>query len=119
MQVLSEKDANGWYKVSYGGKIGYSIASYIKVNEATNTPSTPMTKSGTTTENLNLRDQASTTGKILTTIPKGKTIQVLSEKDVNGWYKVSYDGKIGYVNGAYIAVSSNSTTTTHLLHQHQ
>ena len=112
LQVLSEKDANGWYKVSYGGKIGYSIASYIKVNEATNTPSTPVTKSGTTTENLNLRDQASTTGKILMTIPKGKTIQVLSEKDVNGWYKVSYDGKIGYVNGAYITVSSNSTPST-------
>ena len=112
LQVLSEKDANGWYKVSYGGKTGYSIGSYIKVNETTNTPSTTVTKSGTTTENLNLRDQASTSGKVLTTIPKGKTLQVLSEKDANGWYKVSYGGKIGYANSSYITISSNSTTTT-------
>ena len=95
---------NGWYKVSYDGKIGYVNGAYITVssNSTTttpSTPSTPVTKSGTTTENLNLRDQASTSGKILMTIPKGKTIQVLSEKDANGWYKVSYGGKTGYVNG--------------------
>ena len=38
-------------------------------------------------ENLNLRDKASTSGRILTTIPKGKTVTILSEKDENGWYK--------------------------------
>lgn len=57
------------------------------------------TKTATTTGNLNLRDKASTGGKILTTIPKGKTVTILSEKDANGWYKVSYGGKTGYVSG--------------------
>ena len=54
-----------------------------------------------TMENLNLRDKASTSGRILTTIPKGKTVTILSEKDENGWYKVSYDGKTGYVSNLF------------------
>ena len=70
------------------------------------------TKTATTTGNLNLRDKASTGGKILTTIPKGKTVTILSEKDANGWYKVSYGGKTGYVSGAYLNAKTNSSTTT-------
>ena len=58
-----------------------------------------------TMENLNLRDKASTSGRILTTIPKGKTVTILSEKNANGWYKVSYNGKTGYVSGSYFKVT--------------
>ena len=65
------------------------------------TPSTPVPIEGQPTENLNLRDQPSTSGKILTTIPKGKTVTILSEKNANGWYKVSYNGKTGYVSGIF------------------
>ena len=109
--ILSEKDENGWYKVSYDGKTGYVSGSYLTTSTSSSTTIT--TKTGTTTENLNLRDQASTSGKILTTIPKGKTVTILSEKDENGWYKVSYDGKTGYVSGSYLTTStSNSTTIT-------
>ena len=61
-----------------------------------------------TMENLNLRDKASTSGRILTTIPKGKTVTILSEKDENGWYKVSYDGKTGYVSRSYLTTSNSS-----------
>ena len=105
--ILSEKDENGWYKVSYDGKTGYVSRSYL-----TTSNSTPaVSKTGTATENLNLRDKASTSGKILTTIPKGKTVTILSEKDENGWYKVSYGGKTGYVSGSYLTTSPSGSTT--------
>ncbi len=69
-------------------------------------------KQATTTENLNLRDQPNTKGKILTTIPKGKAVTLLSEKDSNGWYKVSYDGKTGYVSSSYLTGITNDSSTT-------
>ena len=108
--ILSEKDENGWYKVSYDGKTGYAISNYIKEGDSNSestesTPSTPVPIEGQPTENLNLRDQPSTSGKILTTIPKGKTVTILSEKNANGWYKVSYNGKTGYVSGSYFKVT--------------
>lgn len=65
-----------------------------------------------TMENLNLRDKASTSGRILTTIPKGKTVTILSEKDENGWYKVSYDGKTGYAISNYIKEGDSNSEST-------
>ena len=108
--ILSEKDENGWYKVSYDGKTGYAISNYIKEGDSNSestdsTPSTPVPIEGQPTENLNLRDQPGTSGKILTTIPKGKIVTILSEKNANGWYKVSYNGKTGYVSGSYFKVT--------------
>lgn len=54
----------------------------------TNTPSAlferSSVKTATTTENLNLRDKASTSGKVLATIPKGKTVTLLSDRNANG-----------------------------------
>ena len=54
-----------------------------------------------TMENLNLRDKASTSGRILTTIPKGKTVTILSEKDAK---QPAFDvnQKYFYMNGEWI-----------------
>lgn len=118
--LLSGKDANGWYKVSYNGKTGYASGSYITENTSnssntstgnsnnnsnTTTPSNQTPIKGQTTENLNLRSKASTSGTVLATIPKGKIVTILADKDANGWYKVSYDGKTGYVSGDYLKVT--------------
>ena len=116
INLLSDKDVNGWYKVSYLDKTGYVYGDYItKLNQGstgsnnqTSSSSTPT--EGQTTENLNLRLQANTSGSIITTIPKGTTVQVLADKDSNGWYKVSYAGKTGYVSGSYFKITKYSST---------
>ena len=73
------------------------------VNDDTNTENNPSTviEKGVTTENLNLRVKASTSSKIITTIPKGQTIEIV-EKLNSGWYKVNYNGKTGYVSSKYV-----------------
>ena len=84
--------------------------SYLTTSPSGSTTIT--TKTGTATENLNLRNQASLSGKILTTIPKGKTVTILSEKDENGWYKVSYDGKQDMLSAIILKkMISNSEAT--------
>lgn len=72
---------------------------------------TQTTQIGTTTTSLNLRSGSSTTYKILTTIPKGAKVTVLN-KESNGWYKVQYGTKTGYVSGSYLTVTTQSFNAT-------
>ena len=109
--TVLNKESNGWYKVQYNGKTGYVSGSYLTVTTQTiNTDtSTSTTKQiGTTTANLNMRSSASTKGKILTTLPKGTKVDVLN-KESNGWYKIQYNGKTGYVSGSYLNVTTQTT----------
>lgn len=102
-----------WYKVSYNGTIGYVSSAYVKVSSSTiGTAST--SSSYSTTENLNLRQNTSTTSAILLTIPSGSTVKYLGTYGASGsWYKVSYNGATGYVASKYVKVTtSNNTSNT-------
>ncbi|WP_407312626.1 N-acetylmuramoyl-L-alanine amidase [Desulfosporosinus sp. SB140] len=71
------------------------------------------TKQGTVTASggLNLRDTPSSTGKILGTIPKDTTIDLLSLE--NNWYKTTYQTKTGWVSASFVSpVSSGSDNTS-------
>ncbi|MEJ6529064.1 N-acetylmuramoyl-L-alanine amidase [Exiguobacterium sp. USCH10] len=92
-----------WYRVSYNGTVGYVSSQYLKTYQPTTV------KTYTTTANLNLRKMASTSGTILTTIPSGKEVIYLST--YGSWYRVSYNGTIGYVSSQYVKVTSSSTIT--------
>ncbi len=58
-------------------------------------------------DHLRLRDQAGTSGRVLTTIAPGTQVEVLSQTD-NGWYQVSYQDLTGYVSGDYLKVDEAS-----------
>jgi uncharacterized protein YgiM (DUF1202 family) len=55
------------------------------------------------TSDTNLREQPSTTAKILTTLSAGASVTVLEGKS-HGWYKVSYMSYTGYVKADFIDV---------------
>jgi len=97
--VSSNYRTGTWYKVSYGGKTGYVLGSYLKKAPTVSGTSFSTTKY-VTTDNLNVRSAASTSGTLLLTIPKGKTVS--SNYRIGTWYKVSYGGKTGYVLGSYL-----------------
>ena len=50
---------------------------------------------------LNLREQPNTSSKILAEIPKGTQLDIYASGE-SGWYKVAYNGKIGYVSSEFI-----------------
>ncbi|MGL4655746.1 MAG: SH3 domain-containing protein, partial [Sarcina sp.] len=116
---VNYKTQNGWYNISYSGKSGFVSADYIRLVEnndgGTGTESGNINKNGTVinvSTSLNVRTGPSTSYSIKDKIAAGKVVKVNYEK--NGWYNISYDGKIGYVSKDYIKLSSGSNggTTT-------
>ena len=63
-----------------------------------------------TTASLNLRTGPGTSYSIITVIPKGAAVSVISVS--GGWAKVTYSGKTGYASTAYLAQSSNVIMVT-------
>ncbi|WP_297519056.1 SH3 domain-containing protein [uncultured Clostridium sp.] len=112
--------SNGWYKVKYNGEIGWISGDYTNgihsdsqgsggSGESTNV-------SGNTTIQssigwLRFRRGSSTNYSEIGKIPTGTTVNVLGQK--NGWYKVSYNGEIGWISGSYTTgVSQESKSDT-------
>lgn len=66
-----------------------------------------------TTDSLRLREQADASGEILTTAPKGAQVTIVEDAG-DGWYKVNYAGRTGYMSAEYLdtaAVKSYVKTT--------
>lgn len=105
------RDGAAWYKVKYGTKEGWVSSSYLKAVVATAKPKVPATvmiansttqASYQTTANLNLRSSASTKGKILVTIPKGKEITYIAKS--GSWFNVKYGTQTGWVSASYVKI---------------
>ena len=102
-----ENAANGFYKVSYNGSIGYALASYLSVDPYDHYVAP--TKASTVwsgkvvrcNEYITLRRTPSTKGEEITKIPLGAIVTVYSGAD-NGFYYIDYDGFEGYALAGYI-----------------
>ena len=108
--VTVEADlGNGWYKVTYSGKTGYMSGEWLKVSLA-NTGNGAAASIGTATVTegpLRLRSAANTSSATLAQAPKGSTVTVIADAG-NGWYKVTYSGKTGYMSGDCLNISLNN-----------
>ena len=102
--ITGKDKTTGWYRINYNNKVGYVSNSYIKL--VTNTTTTVYKK---TTDNLNMRTGAGTNHSIITTIPKGTSVKVLSSS--NGWDYVEYNGKKGYCSSSYLVSTTTASTT--------
>ena len=69
-----------------------------------------VSQTGTTTGSVNMRRGASTSHKIVTKLKKGTKVDVL-KKMSNGWYQVKYNGKIGYISGKYLKLTTKLSST--------
>lgn len=102
--------ANGWCKVNCSGKTGYIKQDYVSTtgsasnNKSASTGTAAVVKCSST---VNFRSAASTSSTILGELKNGTAITVLSTS--NGWSKVSYAGKTGYISADYLVTASSGT----------
>lgn len=105
-------------KIETGKALLKEIMSWVRMEDlqkftavAPSAPTTPVASAPKvdyrkTTENLNLRAGATTSHKVILTIPKGSILKV--EQLVSGWAKVTYEGSVGYVSTSYLQTQSPS-----------
>ena len=102
--------ANGWCKVACSGKTGYIKQDYVSTsglasnNTSASTGTAAVVKCSST---VNFRSAASTSSTILGELKNGTAVTVLSTS--NGWSKVSYAGKTGYISADYLVTASSGT----------
>ena len=63
-----------------------------------------------TASSLNMRKTASKDGKVIRVLKQGYHVNILSS--TGSWYKISYDGRTGYVAKSYIRKGSSSSSSS-------
>jgi peptidoglycan/xylan/chitin deacetylase (PgdA/CDA1 family) len=107
--VSVESISGGWGKLTYAGKTGYSSMTYLTLATA------PTNDLRVTTANLNFRTGPGTSYSIIATIPKGTTVNVLSES--GGWARFVYGGRTGYSSSAYLSKTTTPPSETILYYR--
>ncbi|MEV7638999.1 MULTISPECIES: SH3 domain-containing protein [Actinomycetes] len=108
--TVKSQASNGWYQVTYNKKTGWISNKYTKVTKTSGTGKTsPRAKSVklwiTPKSTMNIRKGAGTGHSVVGKISKGQPAYATS-KATNGWYKISTQGKNGWISGAYVTTCS-------------
>ena len=111
--VLSTDGA--WSKVSVDGKTGYMSTQWLSSSKpgAPVSPSVPavgyaVVNNPRDTQVLFLRREPSVSSEALGYYRNGKQVKLLEKLD--GWYKVSVDGKTGYMMAKFLKVTSSAVS---------
>lgn len=67
---------------------------------------TSLEKIGVTTGNVNVRSGASTDYDVIGTLTTGTQVQIVSQDNATGWYKIKYNNDYGYVSNKYVQITS-------------
>ncbi len=90
--VVVIRKTNDWYLVNYNLHIGYMHADYLTVKERENVD---LGNASVEPAVVNLRKGPSTGSSLLTQLKAGEQVEIFGFNC--GWYKVRYEGQVGYV----------------------
>ncbi len=91
--------SGNWVKIKFEGKEGYVYRTYIRVDGEETGKTVKIVNCKT---RVNVREKASSKSKIIGTAKKGETFELLGKS--GNWYKVDFNGKVGYIFHRYIKV---------------
>ena len=106
--VVLEDTGNGWYKVNFNTVEGYMSSEYLTVS-TTADAALGYGLVDTDGSSLNMRAAAGTNYDTVASIPGGTVLEL--EGVDNGWYKVTYSGRTGYVSSDYITITTEPDAT--------
>ena len=99
--------SNGWAKINFKGNTGYVSSKYLKEVKDTKTSSSKYKKRemSVTSTTLTVRKSNSTKSSSLGKLKKGNVVIAVQESS-NGWVKIEYKGKFGYVQNSNLKKGS-------------
>jgi len=109
--------AGDWYKITFSGKTGYISKAFTKADDPAAAPSAPAAPANpgsktvyvnTPGSTLNVRGGPGTNNPIIGSLKHGEKITVTEEN--SSWYKLTYNGKTGYVSRSYTTDAAPSNT---------
>ncbi|MBC1811280.1 SH3 domain-containing protein [Listeria booriae] len=104
--VDGSQDTNGWVQISYKGKTGYMKLNYMTMLNPKLSYSELYAPSA-----INLRESRSFSATTVLTIPKNKPLYVEDNtQDTQGWVRIVYAGKTGYMKKMYLADTDPTKT---------
>lgn len=96
--VIIEKDGD-WYKVNYNLSVGYMHSDYLTVKERENVE---LGKGSIDYGVVNMRSGPSTSNSLLDQLLSGEKVEIFGFNC--GWYKVRYDGQVGYIRSDLVSL---------------
>lgn len=104
--ILAENE--NWLKVSSDSAEGWVARQYIsnKPSKNESKDENQTGEKGIITDLLNVRNEPSTTGRVLGILAKGTTVTIYSKK--NKWLEISYSNQKGWVSSDYVQIGANS-----------
>ena len=95
--------SGGWYIVDFNGRTGYVSAEYITLRSDGDFSQTTATVKSAI--GLNVRSGPGTGYGVVFTL-ENNTVVTVTDKE-GDWYKISYNGRTGYVSGDYLELKEN------------
>lgn len=109
--TLLEEKGNGWSKIEYEGKEAYIKSDYLEVvseetvvvenDNSEDAADSPTEGTATVTTTVNVRASASETAERLGVCYQGDQLEIIM-KQADGWTKVKYKSKTGYVKSEFL-----------------
>jgi len=110
---IPPEGSEGWYRIKYGDATGYVYSTLLKVVEAGEiAPDFGTEVTGAygvvTADDVRFRAGAGTNHTELARLAEGTEVEILTMPDkisVNDWYRVRYNGQVGYIQSNFIRVT--------------
>lgn len=97
--------SGSWHKIDFKGKTGYVHGDYIKEDSEGSDSGSEYSGKGkviNVSSSLRIRSGASTSHSVIGYLYEGNTFDILGKS--GGWYKISSNGRTGYISGDYVQV---------------
>ena len=105
--VVIIRKVDDWYLVDYNLHIGYMHSDYLTVKERENVE---LGTGSVDAKLVNLRNGPSTGTSMLAQLKAGEKVEIFGFN--SGWYKVRYEGQIGYIRSDLVALQEKPLNNT-------